>query len=378
VDDTELVRLARDGDIAALARLLNRHRPRLLAIGTGILGDAEAAAEVAQETALVAVTELDRLREPAYAGAWLAGIARNLCRRRLRSRTYEEWSWESIHGGRVPRDVIDPAPTPEEIVVRNEVVASVAGAVGLLPSGQRDAVRLFYLDELSYREVATTLDIDVNAVKARLHRARRSLQPLVAALSPHPPTIRPEPMMTAAERIDLRVRDVRRRRVEGDEQQVVGGEQHVVTMESEAGDMVPIWVGPSEAIALALRLTGTSTPRPLTYDTMASLVQAADGRITEVCLTRLEGVTYFAEAVVEGGAGTNRVDLRPSDALNLALTVDAPIRITRDLLADIAAVPMAGLYSEDEYPDDASVIAADLHQQWARMHEYFERRRDEA
>lgn len=142
--------------------------------------------------------------------------------------------------------------------------------------------------------------------------------------------------------------------------------------------MVPIWVGPSEAIALALRLTGTSTPRPLTYDTMASLVQAADGRITEVCLTRLEGVTYYAEAVVEGAAGTNRVDLRPSDALNLALTVDAPIRITRDLLADIAAVPMARLYSEDEYPDDASVIAADLHQQWARMLEYFERRRDEA
>lgn len=88
--------------------------------------------------------------------------------------------------------------------------------------------------------------------------------------------------MTTAERIDLRVRDVRRRRVEGDEQQVVGGEQHVVTMESKAGDTVPIWVGPSEAIALALRLTGTSTPRPLTYDTMASLVQAADGRITEV------------------------------------------------------------------------------------------------
>lgn len=57
----------------------------------------------------------------------------------------------------MPRDVIDPAPTPEEIVVRDEVVASVAGAVGLLPSGQRDAVRLFYLDELSYREVAATL-----------------------------------------------------------------------------------------------------------------------------------------------------------------------------------------------------------------------------
>jgi hypothetical protein len=92
VDDAVLVRLARDGDLTALAKLLSRHRPRLLAIGRGILGDREAAAEVAQETALVAVTELDRLRNPECAGAWLAGIARNLCRRRLRPRSYEEWT----------------------------------------------------------------------------------------------------------------------------------------------------------------------------------------------------------------------------------------------------------------------------------------------
>lgn len=39
---------------------------------------------------------------------------------------------------------------------------------------------------------------------------------------------------------------------------------------------------------------------------------------------------------------------------------------------------MVRLYAEEEYPDDASVIAADLHQQWAQMLEYFERRRDEA
>ena len=371
MDDAVLVRLARDGDLTALAKLLSRHRPRLLAIGRGILGDREAAAEVAQETALVAVTELDRLRNPECAGAWLAGIARNLCRRRLRPRSYEEWSWDSIHGGRVPRDVIDPAPTPEEIVVRDEVVASVVGAVGLLPSGQRDAVRLFYLDDLSYSEVAATLGIEVNAVKARLHRARRSLRPLVAALSPSPPTTREEPMMTTAESIDLRVRDVRRRRVEEEE-------QHVVTVESEAGDVVPIWVGPSEAIALALRLAGTPTPRPMTHDTMASLVRAADGRITEVFLTRLQNFTYYAEAVVEGSAGTNRVDLRPSDALNLALTVDVPIRTTRDLLDDVAQGPRSFVYSEDDFPDDASMIASEIEQQWTRMFEAFERHRDEA
>jgi hypothetical protein len=177
--------------------------------------------------------------------------------------------------------------------------------------------------------------------------------------------------MTTAESIDLRVRDVRRRRVEDEE-------QHVVTVESETGDVVPIWIGPSEAIALALRLSGTPTPRPLTYDTMASLVRAADGRITEVFLTRLQNFTYYAEAVVEGSTGTSRVDLRPSDALNLALTVDVPIRTTRDLLDDVAQGPRSFVYSEDDFPDDAAVIASVIEQQWTRMFEAFERYRREA
>lgn len=79
MDDVTLVRLARSGDLAALARLFERHRPRLLAIGRGVLGDEDAVAEVVQETALVALTQLQQLRDPALVGAWLAGIARNLC-----------------------------------------------------------------------------------------------------------------------------------------------------------------------------------------------------------------------------------------------------------------------------------------------------------
>ena len=372
MDDTALVGLAREGDLAALARLVRRHRPRLLAIGRGMLGDHDAAEEIAQETALVAVSTLERLRDPAQAGAWLAGIARNRCRRRLRSRAAGGWSWDAVHGGRMLRDPIDPAPTPEEIVVRDEIAARVLGAVDLLPSAQRDAVRLFYLHDLSHSEVAAALGIEANAVKARLHRARRALRPLVAALAPAPPPTPEGPTMTTAtDSVDLHVRDVRRRRVDGEE-------QHVVTLTSAAGDMVPIWIGPSEAIALALRVTGTPTPRPLTHDTMASLVRAADGRITEIALTRLEDFTYYAEAVVEGGAGTSRVDLRPSDALNLAHIVDVPIRATRALLDDVAAAPQPFAYAEDDFPDDASVIAAELQQQWTRMYETFARWRDEA
>lgn len=69
MDDAELVGQAREGDLTALARLLGLHRRRLLAVGTGMLRDRDAAAEIAQETALVALTELHRLRAPELAGA---------------------------------------------------------------------------------------------------------------------------------------------------------------------------------------------------------------------------------------------------------------------------------------------------------------------
>ena len=367
MDDAELVGLARRGDLAALARLVERHRPRLTAIGRGMLCDEEAAAEVVQETSLIALTALDRLRDPEQAGAWLAGITRNRCRRRLRSR-YRDWSWDAVLGGRIPRDVVDPAPTPEEIVLRDEIAAGVVDAVDQLPSGQRDAVRLFHLDDLSHREVGHALGIDVNAVKARLHRARHSLRPLVATLSATPPRTRTEPTMTADDHIHVHIRDVRRRHADVQD-------QHVVIVASDAGDVIPIWIGPSEAIGLALRLTATAPPRPLTHDAMAALVRATDGRVAEVRLTRLQDVTFYAEAVVESSAGTNLVDMRPSDAFNLALAADVPIRCARDLLDQVAPAAGSPGYTDDDFPDDASVIASDIVRQWTQALEEFKHQR---
>jgi RNA polymerase sigma factor (sigma-70 family) len=399
VDDASLVRQARAGRPEAFAALFERYATRLQAVAGAMLGDQELARDVVQDTALVALADLHRLRNPDLVGAWLTGITRNLCRRRLRSRLRAEWSWTAMQGGRVPLDPPDPLATPEEAVVRSEAAEAVRRAVADLPDGQRDAVQLFYLDERSHREVGEALGLDVNAVKARLHRARVGLRPRfrpepaiadgrtarthdpVATDRPGQPTVpttanrtpTPEDAMTPTDAptpIDLEIHDVRRRALDGQE-------QYVVVLEAATGERLPIWIGPSEAIALALRITGTPTPRPLTYETMASLLAAADGRLTEIVITKVEDGVFFADAVVEAARGSTRVDLRPSDALNLALAAGSPIRASAAALTVGLATEQARPTSLDHFPDDAATIVADIRRQWEAQLEGYARPTEE-
>ncbi|HSK23298.1 MAG TPA: bifunctional nuclease domain-containing protein [Egicoccus sp.] len=380
MDDASLVRQARTGQPEAFAALFQRYEAPLHAVAAAMLGDRDVARDVVQDTALVALNGLDRLRNPDLVGAWLSGICRNLCRRRLRSRLRAEWSWTALQGGRVPLHQPDQHATPEEAIVRAEAAEAVRRAVADLPDGQRDAVQLFYLDDHSYREVGEALGLEVNAVKARLHRARRGLRPhfhpqAAAADSPlptrpsgmrenpgSPPTRTsiPEERMTTTDTttpVELEIADVRRRTIDGQE-------QYVVVLQAATGVRLPIWIGPSESIALALRLTGTPTPRPLTYETMTNLLAAADARLTEIVITKVEDGVFYADAVVEGVGGSARVDLRPSDALNLALAAGSPIRASAAALAQGLEPELAHATRLEDFPDDAASIAADIRRQW--------------
>jgi bifunctional DNase/RNase len=147
--------------------------------------------------------------------------------------------------------------------------------------------------------------------------------------------------------VELEIDDVRRRTIDGQE-------QYVVVLQAATGERLPIWIGPSESIALAVRLTDTPTPRPLTYETMASLLAAVDGRITEILITKVEDGVFYADAVVEGAGGSARVDLRPSDALNLALVTGAPIRASAQALTDGLQTERADVTSLEDFPDDAA------------------------
>jgi bifunctional DNase/RNase len=101
---------------------------------------------------------------------------------------------------------------------------------------------------------------------------------------------------------------------------------HYVVLEEVAGGrQLAIGIGQPEAFSLAARLGGIAWRRPMTYQFVAALVQALGGRVRQVRIDRVEEETYIATVEVEGPPGMQSVDARPSDALNLAALVQAPI-----------------------------------------------------
>jgi uncharacterized protein len=109
-------------------------------------------------------------------------------------------------------------------------------------------------------------------------------------------------------------------------------ERFYIRLESAAeGDSrrLFIGVGDAEAMSLGFSLQGATFPRPMTYQFMASLVEAAGSAVRSVKVTRMADGIFYAQVLLRGGAV---VDARPSDALNLAAVTGAPVSVASDLL----------------------------------------------
>jgi RNA polymerase sigma factor (sigma-70 family) len=335
MDDAALVTAARQGDRVAYATLVGRHRGMVLGLCRRVLDDPALAEDAVQEAVLWGLLDLDRLREPRRFGSWLAGIGLNVCRRELRRRARD--------AGPVPESP-DPGAGPAELAEAAEVTERVRRAVAALPTGQRLAVAGFYLQELSQAELAAALGIGVGAVKTRLHKARAALRGRLDDLVEGP-------AMTET-LIPMRVADVHH--LPGAEGEM---DPHVVVLTEIDGDRrLPIWTGPAEAMALALALTDTEQPRPLTHRFAAGVLAACGGRVERCRITRLEEGTFYAEVLLDGPAGRHALDARPSDALNLALEVGAPIVVEPTVLDD--ASRQEGADSLPDLPEGGAIALA--------------------
>jgi RNA polymerase sigma factor (sigma-70 family) len=297
-----------------LAELLQKHRESVVALCIRMLGRRGWAEDAYQEAALEAMLGLGRLRDSTRFGPWLCGIALNVCRSWLRQ-AWRESPWEDAAA--LTGAGTDPAVAAEEA----EIVRRVHEAVAALPPGQRKATTLFYLAGLTHQDIADSLGIPVGAVKTRLHKARASLRRRLS-------NELEEVHVDTKKLIDMRVADVRRYQPEEG-----GAPLHVVVLEEIGGDrQLPIWIGLFEATSIAIRLERAELPRPDTYSFVTSLLAGAQARVSEVRINRLANTVFYAESVVESPAGTAVVDARPSDALNLALLTDAPIRVALDVI----------------------------------------------
>jgi bifunctional DNase/RNase len=114
----------------------------------------------------------------------------------------------------------------------------------------------------------------------------------------------------------------------------------VVLLREQQGErrVLPIYIGPEEARAIALALEGVSTPRPMTHDLLRDVLNAVEVRVVSITVTELRESTFFAELELAIDGRTVKVSSRPSDAVALAVRVDAPIFASEQVLAD-AAMP---------------------------------------
>lgn len=110
--------------------------------------------------------------------------------------------------------------------------------------------------------------------------------------------------------------------------------QHFVVLKQRGGDRsLPIWIGISEANAIAVTLSGWTVPRPLTSDLMVSTIRALGGEVDRVVIPRVEGGTFYAEVHVRReGSSLPPMDARPSDALGVAVRTGAPIFVADDVM----------------------------------------------
>lgn len=118
----------------------------------------------------------------------------------------------------------------------------------------------------------------------------------------------------------------------------------VVLLEDKAHNVaLPIWIGPAEAHAIASRLEGVESPRPLTHDLMKVLMERVGVGLQRVVIRELRENTYYASIVVLLDGEEVEIDSRPSDAIALAVRFQQPIFVNRALLEGQTALDLRGV-----------------------------------
>ena len=113
-------------------------------------------------------------------------------------------------------------------------------------------------------------------------------------------------------------------------------EQQVIMLREVDGDRsFSIMIGIFEATSIDRRVKGTPSPRPLTHDLVASVIEHMGGELRDIYISELRDHTYFAKLRIRHNGELVEVDSRPSDAIALAVTAKVPIYVAEDVLGEV-------------------------------------------
>ena len=100
----------------------------------------------------------------------------------------------------------------------------------------------------------------------------------------------------------------------------------------DGNETLPIWIGKPEADAIALALGKVITPRPLTHDLIKNVFEGLNVKVTKIVITEIIDNTYYALIHGTDGKREIKIDSRPSDAVAVALRVQAPLFVEDSVL----------------------------------------------
>ncbi|MDQ5815998.1 MAG: bifunctional nuclease family protein [Actinomycetota bacterium] len=106
----------------------------------------------------------------------------------------------------------------------------------------------------------------------------------------------------------------------------------VLLKETQGERYLPIWIGAVEATAIAFALQGVETPRPMTHDLLRDILQESDIEVERVVINDLVEQTFYAMIRMTNDGQSKEVSSRPSDAIALAVRINAPIFAAEDVL----------------------------------------------
>jgi RNA polymerase sigma-70 factor (ECF subfamily) len=194
----DLLSAARAGDPEALERLLAAEESRLYAYGLRMCGDPEDARDVMQDTMLAVAKGIAGFRGDASLSTWMFQLARNACTRHRRRPAGAPAAHDSLEDARP----VDPGPGPERQAEAGQIAERVQAALASLTPAHREVLVLRDVEGLTAPEVAAVLEISVDAVKSRLHRARAALREALEGPEAERPASCPDVLSRWSERLE--------------------------------------------------------------------------------------------------------------------------------------------------------------------------------
>ena len=178
-DDVQLIHAVLSGDDSAFNTLVEKYQNSVHALAWQQIGDFHYAEEITQDTFLRAYQNLSTLKDPSRFSGWLYVIAKRLCLKWLRKQKPEK-QLQSLEG--IPMEAVEKSDYERYVLEQREIEAAehrseiVKKLLEKLPDGEQTVMVLYYLGEMTTKEIGEFLGVSVETVKVRMYRARKRLQ----------------------------------------------------------------------------------------------------------------------------------------------------------------------------------------------------------